>query len=100
MAPGVSLEEQLKLQFENRPVQIFSTCPQSSVVDRSQYLAQVAEVSRWSEQAGCTGILVYTDNSLVDPWLVAQIVIQSTREALSAGSHSARVHASGTRSRR
>ena len=78
MAPGVSLEEQLKLQFENRPVQIFSTCPQSSVVDRSQYLAQVAEVSRWSEQAGCTGILVYTDNSLVDPWLVAQIVIQST----------------------
>ena len=52
MAPGVSLEEQLKLQFENRPVQIFSTCPQSSVVDRSQYPAQVAEVSRWSEQAG------------------------------------------------
>ncbi len=32
----------------------------------------------WSEEAGCEGILVYTDNSLVDPWLVSQIIIQHT----------------------
>jgi alkanesulfonate monooxygenase len=38
----------------------------------------VCEVARWSEEAGCEGILVYTDNSLLDPWLVAQLVIQST----------------------
>jgi alkanesulfonate monooxygenase len=37
-------------------------------------------VARWSEEAGCEGILVYTDNSLLDPWLCAQIVIQSTRK--------------------
>jgi alkanesulfonate monooxygenase len=37
-------------------------------------------VARWSEGAGCQGILVYTDNSLLDPWLCAQIVLQSTRE--------------------
>ena len=39
---------------------------------------RVIEVARWSEDTGCTGILVYTDNSLVDPWLVAQIIIENT----------------------
>jgi alkanesulfonate monooxygenase len=36
-------------------------------------------VARWSEAAGCVGILVYTDNRLVDPWLVAQEILVSTR---------------------
>ena len=26
------------------------------------------------------GILIYTDNSLVDPWLVAQLIIESSEE--------------------
>src|SRR5437667_794766 len=59
-------------------VKIFSTSPQSSSVERDSYVQNVIDVARWSEQAGCEGILVYTDNSLVDPWLVSQIVIQNT----------------------
>lgn len=59
-------------------VKVYSTCPQSKDVDNSRYLQAVADVSRWSEQAGCSGILVYTDNGIVDPWLVSQIVIEST----------------------
>jgi alkanesulfonate monooxygenase len=38
----------------------------------------VREAARWSEEAGCEGILVYTDNGLLDPWLVAQLIIQNT----------------------
>jgi len=38
----------------------------------------VVNVARWSEEAGCKGILVYTDNSIADPWLVSQIIIQNT----------------------
>jgi alkanesulfonate monooxygenase len=38
----------------------------------------VREVARWSDRAGFAGILVYTDNSLVDPWLVSQIVVENT----------------------
>lgn len=37
-------------------------------------------MARWSEQYGCKGILVYTDNSLVDAWLVSQIIVENTRE--------------------
>ena len=59
-------------------VRIFSTSPQSKDVPRGRYLHEVAEVARWSEDAGCEGILVYTDNSIVDPWLVSQVILQST----------------------
>src|SRR5271167_1315169 len=59
-------------------VSVFSTSPQSTAVERSLYRQNVIDVARWSEEAGCQGILVYTDNSLVDPWLVAQIIIENT----------------------
>jgi alkanesulfonate monooxygenase len=62
-------------------VEVFSTCPLSRGREGAAYLQQVADVARWSEQAGCRGILVYSDNGLVDPWLVPQLIIQAT-EAL------------------
>jgi alkanesulfonate monooxygenase len=59
---------------------LYSTAPPYRGEDPGDYARLVASVSRWSEEAGCSGILVYTDNGLLDPWLVAQIVLQSTRE--------------------
>src|SRR5579871_4569662 len=58
-------------------LQVFATCP-SSLVTPDDYRDRVIRVARWSEQAGCTGILIYTDNTLVDPWLVAQTVVEHT----------------------
>lgn len=57
---------------------IFSTCPQSRDSTPEQYSRRVAETARWSEAAGCEGILVYTDNGILDPWLVSQLIIEST----------------------
>jgi alkanesulfonate monooxygenase len=62
----------------NERLKIFSTCPPSMEVSSGSYVRRVIEAARWSEDAGCTGILVYADNSLVDPWLVAQIILQNT----------------------
>ncbi len=59
-------------------VSVYATCPQSKDIPREEYVARVSEVARWSEAAGCDGILVYTDNGLVDPWLVSQLILQST----------------------
>ena len=61
-------------------IEIFSTTPQSKDRPRETYVQQIIDVSRWSEEAGCTAILVYTDNSLVDAWLVSQIIIQNTKK--------------------
>ncbi len=64
---------------EPEPLQLFSTCPQSFGFDKESYARQVRKVARWSERCGCQGILVYTDNSLVDPWLVSEIIVESTK---------------------
>jgi alkanesulfonate monooxygenase len=57
---------------------VFSTCPQSRDALDQGYLQRVIDVARWSEDAGCEGILIYTDNGLADPWLVAQVIVQNT----------------------
>src|SRR5579871_5092718 len=62
----------------NAAIRIFSTCPQSSDHTAAVYLKQVIDVARWSEEHGCEGILVYTDNRIADPWLVSQIIIENT----------------------
>lgn len=60
-------------------IEVFSTCPASSGVPRADYVRQVIDAARWSDEAGCRGILVYTDNAQVDPWLAAQIIVQNTK---------------------
>ena len=61
------------------PIDLYSTLPQSSLYPSGpEYLEAVTRVAEWSDRQGCTGILVYTDNSLVDPWLLGQIVIERT----------------------
>jgi alkanesulfonate monooxygenase len=63
-----------------REIEIFATCPQSKDVAARDYLDAVIDVARWSERAGCRGILVYTDNGIVDPWLVSQVILQTTEQ--------------------
>lgn len=60
-------------------IELFSTCPPSSNAVSRAYVRHVIDVARWSEEAGCKGILVYADNSQLDPWLLAQIIIEHTR---------------------
>jgi alkanesulfonate monooxygenase len=60
-------------------IEVFTACPASSTLDRQDYIQAVLDVARWSERAGCKGILVYTDNSLIDAWLISQLILQHTR---------------------
>jgi len=64
------------------PVDVYSTCVQSLDHDSASYLERVIDVSRWSEEAGCKGMLIYTDNSIVDPWFVAQMTLLHTKSLL------------------
>jgi alkanesulfonate monooxygenase len=58
-------------------VAVYTTCPPSNAPALA-YREVVTNVSRWSDAAGCVGMLVYTDNGLVDPWLVAEHVLNVT----------------------
>jgi alkanesulfonate monooxygenase len=59
-------------------IRVFATTPPSKGADSDTYLQRVTDIARWSEAAGCEGTLVYTDNGLVDPWLLSQVIIDST----------------------
>jgi alkanesulfonate monooxygenase len=59
-------------------VEVFSTCPPSSTGDLATYLARAVEVAKWSEEAGCRGMLVYSDNSQLDAWSVSHAILQHT----------------------
>src|SRR5262249_55606902 len=72
---GISMESNMESRGK---IRVFSTCPQSSDHASPEYAARVIDVAKWSEANGCEGILVYTDNRIVDPWLVAQTIIQHT----------------------
>jgi alkanesulfonate monooxygenase len=62
------------------PVDLFSACPVSIEFPAARsYAERIRDVAVWGEKHGCRGALVYCDNRLVDPWLVSQIVVQSTR---------------------
>jgi len=63
---------------QRHPVELFSTCPPSSAIDRACYRQRVIDIARWTDGFGYRGILVYTDNGLLDPWLLAHIIIQNT----------------------
>jgi alkanesulfonate monooxygenase len=60
-------------------VEVFSTCPPSSTGDLATYLDRAVQVAQWSEEAGCKGILVYSDNSQLDAWSVSHAILRHTR---------------------
>jgi alkanesulfonate monooxygenase len=59
-------------------LKIFSTCPPSALAQPKTCIRQLEEIARWSEDAGCEGMLVFTDNAQLDPWLVSQVIIEAT----------------------
>lgn len=59
-------------------VQLFTTCPPSTDIDRVDYLRKVEDVAGWSEDAGFDGILVYSDNRLLDPWFLSHAILRAT----------------------
>jgi alkanesulfonate monooxygenase len=59
-------------------IRLFSTCPPSADQDPVDYFERAVRLARWSEDAGHEAMLVYTDNRLVDPWLLAQAILERT----------------------
>lgn len=64
-------------------IEVFATSPQSNQASSgSDYMRSVEERARWSEECGCAGTLIYTDNRLIDPWVVADAVLRCTERLL------------------
>ena len=75
--PIGSTDAEAMVDMRPSSIRLFSTCPPSSQYE-GDYLRKVKDVADWCDDAGIEGILVYTDNSLVDPWLVSQVILSRT----------------------
>jgi alkanesulfonate monooxygenase len=75
--PPGSIGAEVMASIQSRSIRLFSTCPPSAQY-KGDYLRKVKDVADWCDDAGLQGILVYTDNSLVDPWLVSQVILSRT----------------------
>lgn len=60
-------------------LEVFTTCPPLGSDGGESQLTHLIDVARWSEEHGCKGILVFSDNSQLDAWLLSHVVIQHTR---------------------
>lgn len=59
-------------------LEIYSTCPPFDAARGAPSAEHLREFARLSEEAGCTGALVVTDNAQLDPWLVSQQLIEAS----------------------
>jgi len=69
------------IKVQSQSIRLFSTCPPSAQYQYGDdYISKVKKVAEWCDDAGIEGILVYTDNSLVDPWQVSQVILSNTSD--------------------
>src|SRR5262245_30539076 len=64
--------------LKDQGLKIFTSCPPSVLAQPGTCVQGLRDIARWSEDAGCEGILVFTDNGQLDPWLVSQVIIDAT----------------------
>src|SRR5262245_46587960 len=75
---GEIAEETLMDARVDTAIEVFSTCPPSGLGDPATYLDRAVKVARWSEVAGCKGMLVYSDDSQLDAWSVSHAIVRHT----------------------
>ncbi len=63
-------------------VDLYTTIPGSIIQERFQFLQELKRICTQSERYGCKGILVYSDNSLADPWVISTVILDQTRKLI------------------
>lgn len=58
---------------------VYGTFPMARIDIDDTFPESIAKAARWSESAGLTGLLIFTDNETIDPWSGAQFLIERSR---------------------
>jgi alkanesulfonate monooxygenase len=57
---------------------VYTTMPNWQGSTSGEHGHSIVEHARWSEEAGCRGALIYSDNKLLDAWAAAQMIVANT----------------------
>ena len=61
-------------------IDVYTSSPSERVPSPESYVSRLRQAAQWSDQHGCRGMLIYTDNRSSDPWVLAQDVIVHTEK--------------------
>ena len=59
-------------------ISVYATCPPMENHTPVSYRERLIDIARWAEAVGFKGILTHTDNTTLDPWAAAQLIIEHT----------------------
>ncbi|MEU1516188.1 LLM class flavin-dependent oxidoreductase [Streptomyces sp. NPDC005811] len=59
-------------------VTLYTTFPSAAGRTSWEFRERLIQEAKWAEAAGIRGMLVYSDNTLLDPWAAAQLLIENT----------------------
>jgi alkanesulfonate monooxygenase len=57
---------------------VYTTMPEWDGTAPAEYRQHVIEQARWTEEAGCRGALIFSDNEQLEPWALAQLIVANT----------------------
>ena len=58
---------------------VYTTMPEwDGAAPAADYRRNIVEQARWSEEAGCRGALIFSDNEQLEAWTAAQMIVAST----------------------
>ncbi|MCH8556255.1 MAG: LLM class flavin-dependent oxidoreductase [Balneolia bacterium] len=63
-------------------IKLFTTTPQSVDFEGPEFLNELKNIARLSEKHGFRGTLIYSDNRLADPWMLAGLIMSETRNLI------------------
>ena len=63
-------------------LEVYSTCPGAVDGKSGAFSKFVETAARRTESAGLRGLLIFTDNGSVDPWIVAQHLVERTERVV------------------
>jgi alkanesulfonate monooxygenase len=58
---------------------VYTAMPEYKSSGDASYVRTLRQMAMMSEEFGCRGMLIFTNNSQLDPWLLAQAVMESTK---------------------
>ncbi|MFF1779372.1 LLM class flavin-dependent oxidoreductase [Streptomyces virginiae] len=59
---------------------VYTTFPSAMGCTPWEFRERLTQEAKWAEAAGVRGMLVYSDNKLLDPWAAAQLLIERTQQ--------------------
>jgi alkanesulfonate monooxygenase len=67
--------------MDRSELHLIGTCPGIGSGRKSKdFLGAISSVAGWADRDGWEAVLIYSDNRQADPWLVAQVVAERTRQ--------------------